>query len=81
MGVRGMLEKFLWWVRVNYIGVAACDGPKPSGGRKTPPLSDPLYSAHLTPFADGVSKSPSEVIMLPISGNVHGASLKPSELI
>ena len=62
------------------------DVPKPffgiRGVRNPSPFSEPrAYWAHQPPCGGGEQIPQVSVIMLLISGNVHGASLKPPELI
>ena len=67
---------------VNFVCVAASDVPKPLGDSETSPgLRTPTQLAHQTRRDSGEQIPQVSVIMLLISGNVHGASLKPSELI
>jgi hypothetical protein len=51
------------------------------GGSETPRYRPPAYRAHPTPCGAGEQIPRASAIMLPISGNVHGATLKQSELI
>jgi hypothetical protein len=62
------------------------DVPKPfiwyGRGPETSPFPEPLtYWAHLTRQGGGEQIPQVSVILRLIPGNVHGASLKPSELI
>jgi hypothetical protein len=78
----GRLAKFLEW-RISELQVN--DVPKPSFGileaGKLPRFPTPLYRAHHTPCEAGEQIPKVRAIMLLISGNVHRASLKQSELI
>src|SRR5208337_2657083 len=61
------------------------DVPKPFlvfGGPETSPFSEPpTYWAHLAQSRRGEQIPQVSVIMRLMTGNVHGARLKPSELI
>jgi hypothetical protein len=49
--------------------------------RKPSPFSAPPYWSHFGPVSRGEEIPQLNAIMPPIPGNVHGASLKRSELI
>ena len=78
----GMLEKFCGWCAGIAFRLQRVTCPNPWGIREPPPVSrSPTYLAHLTRRDSGEQIPQVSAIMLLISANVHGASLKPSELI